>query len=472
MVVMSPPAFRSQRRHHAAHRRRAAIRAGVPARAPRRAARASGRTPPTRTSATAPATCRRTSCRWASRAVRARRRRGRRSRPACASCPTPGHTAGHQSVLIGDGRAARRRCSWATSCRPPCTRPAAVDDGLRPRAGAHARDQARAVHARRGRGVAGGVGPRPGPRRRPPGRRQGRRLRRPRAGRAPDPCLASGEGVRLAGIGDSRWSAFRRWGRRRRSARRSVRPAARPPRSSSKSGPRSGRQLGEQLVDLALGEAVLLQRRAIEARAARRRQAVALDLRPARAAPPARRATRARRTRRSRSTPRSERRDALQHAGHHAPVLLDLPLRVRVDAQRQEVQQVVQVDLPVPLRVRRQRQVDARQLARDLVRRSASSYASVLSRRIAAPAPHAPRRTARGVDRLAAAPWLLRWLCVCSCSALGRVEQHRHQRIAAAVFVHVAVRCRIHCRAMNIGMQQWNFSSTISLGVVCRCRRR
>jgi hypothetical protein len=35
-----------------------------------------------------------------------------------------------------------------------------------------------------------------------------------------------------------------------------------------------------------------------------------------------------------------------------------------------------------------------------------------------------------------------------------------------------AVRCRIHCRATKIGIAQWNLSSTISDGVVCRCRRR
>jgi hypothetical protein len=35
-----------------------------------------------------------------------------------------------------------------------------------------------------------------------------------------------------------------------------------------------------------------------------------------------------------------------------------------------------------------------------------------------------------------------------------------------------AVRCRIHCRATNMGMEQWNLNSTISVGVECRWRRR
>ena len=73
--------------------------------------------------------------------------------PGVRVVPTPGHTAGHQSVLIG----AARRAEGAVPRRRRAdrrARRAALGDGLRPRTGAHRRDQARALLARAGRGLA------------------------------------------------------------------------------------------------------------------------------------------------------------------------------------------------------------------------------------------------------------------------------------------------------------------------------
>ena len=102
--------------------------------------------------------------------------------PGVRVIPTPGHTAGHQSILIGppDGPKALflgDAVPTAVHVRLPWVM--AYDLG----SGAQRRDQALALHARAGRGLAARLGPRPRPRRRPPGRRQGRRLRGPRAGR-------------------------------------------------------------------------------------------------------------------------------------------------------------------------------------------------------------------------------------------------------------------------------------------------
>ena len=62
--------------------------------------------------------------------------------PGVRVIPTPGHTAGHQSILVG----AARRTEGAVPGRRGAdvrSRAAAVGDGLRPRSGAHRRDQAR-----------------------------------------------------------------------------------------------------------------------------------------------------------------------------------------------------------------------------------------------------------------------------------------------------------------------------------------
>ena len=57
--------------------------------------------------------------------------------------------------------------------------------------------------------------------------------------------------------------------------------------------------------------------------------------------------------------------DGLDEGEHGVGVVADLLLGVRVHAQREEVEQVVQVDLPVPLGVDAQRQPDAGQLPGD-----------------------------------------------------------------------------------------------------------
>ncbi len=58
-----------------------------------------------------------------------------------------------------------------------------------------------------------------------------------------------------------------------------------------------------------------------------------------------------------------ERHPTAHRLQHRLGVDADLVLRVRIGAQAQEMQEVVQVDLPVPLRVGGERQVDAGQLA-------------------------------------------------------------------------------------------------------------
>src|SRR5207249_4532305 len=63
----------------------------------------------------------------------------------------------------------------------------------------------------------------------------------------------------------------------------------------------------------------------------------------------------------------AERRDPLQHTRNDAGEDADLVLRMRVGAHGEEMEQVVEVDLPVPLRVGGKREVDACQLARDVV---------------------------------------------------------------------------------------------------------
>ena len=50
---------------------------------------------------------------------------------------------------------------------------------------------------------------------------------------------------------------------------------------------------------------------------------------------------------------------------HRFGIDADFVLRVRVGAQRQEMQQIMQIDFPVPLRVIIERQIHARQLARE-----------------------------------------------------------------------------------------------------------
>ncbi len=104
-------------------------------------------------------------------------------------------------------------------------------------------------------------------------------------------------------------------------------------------------------------------------------------------------------------------RELLEHARHHAAVLLNFPLRVAVDAQLEEVLQVVQIDLPVPLGIGRERQVDARELPRHLL----VGHPLVGRLREAA----GSRSSARWLRRICSAgtlwplrPWLFCTLCV------------------------------------------------------------